>query len=124
MSQQANASLKIILIDDDPLFGRLMQRAAQNLELNLDFYESLSSLGFIGSLAQYDIIIVDNQMDNVSGIEVASYIPSFFTDKTIVLISSTDLAKDTSMQLPEYISEFIHKELGCDKVLEMAIAAR
>ncbi len=124
MNSHQDGCLKIILIDDDPAFGHLMKRAAQNLELKLDFFESLSSLGFIGSLAQYDIIIVDNQMSNVTGIEVASYIPSFFSNKTVILISSTNLKQNHSLKLPEYITEFIHKEVGCDSVLQQAIAAR
>ncbi len=124
MNNQQDGCLKIILIDDDPAFGHLMKRAAQNLDLELDFFESLSSLGFIGSLAQYDIIIVDNQMNNVTGIEVASYIPSFFSNKTVILISATDLKQDSRQKIPEYITEFIHKEVGCDNVLQQAIAAR
>jgi len=123
MKEQLDARLKIILIDDDSAFGCLMKRTAQHLALNLDFYDSLDSLGFIGSLALYDIIIVDHQMSNISGIEVASYIPSLFSNKTVILISSTDLKQDHSVKIPEFITEFIHKDASCDRVLQKAIAA-
>jgi len=114
---------RLLLIDDDRVFGRIMGQTADNLNLDLDFFESVVSLGFINRFADYDIIIVDQQMEHMSGMEVAAYVPAFFPAKTVVLISSTQVVKDGGLELPPYISAFVHKEQGCYQVLKQALAS-
>lgn len=117
---QASTAPKLILVDDDPLFGAVMIKQAENMKVPLDFYDSLSSLGFISKLSEYDVIIVDYQMDHINGIEIAAYMPSFFDDKTVILISSTHIEEQIKV-IPDYITQFIHKDIGHKAILEQAI---
>ena len=112
---------KMILVDDDPVFGSIMQKEAQVMGYELDYYDSLSSLGFISQLANYDIIIVDFQMDHINGIEIAAYMPSFFSDKTVILVSNTEIGEQIGQSLPEYITQFIHKNNGSEGIIKQAV---
>ncbi|SMF36228.1 response regulator [Pseudobacteriovorax antillogorgiicola] len=125
MSQESQVnhpegSPKIILVDDDPMFGAMMLKQAEKTGISLDYYDSLSSLGFISQLAEYDIIMVDYQMDHINGIEIAAYMPSFFDDKTVILVSATAIEEQLEA-LPEYITAFIHKDHGHQALLEESL---
>lgn len=122
LSKLNQAKPRMLLIDDDPVFGRLLERTADDMNLDLDFVESVDSMGFINQMSAYDIIIVDNQMDHISGMEVAAYVPAFFAEKLVVLISSTDVTQHGKLPLPPFISAFVHKEEGCYQVLKQALA--
>ena len=116
-----NKRPNMILVDDDPIFGAVMLKQAEKMGIPLDFYDSLSSLGFISQLAGYDIILVDYQMDHINGIEIAAYMPSFFNDKTVILISGTEIEEQID-HLPDYISAFIHKKVGHKEILDKAMS--
>lgn len=110
----------MILVDDDPIFGSLLLKQAQKSGISLDYYDSLSSLGFISQLAKYDVLLVDYQMDHINGIEIAAYMPSFFDDKTVILISGTEVEEQIG-QLPDYITAFIHKRDGHESIIKQAL---
>jgi CheY-like chemotaxis protein len=114
---------RLLLIDDDPTFGRIMGQTADNLNVDLDFVESVDCIGFIHGMADYDIIIVDHHLNHISGMEVATYVPAFYAEKTVVLISSSNLVQEGGLELPPFISAFVHKDEGCYRVLKQALAS-
>jgi DNA-binding response OmpR family regulator len=113
--------LRILLIDDDPIFGHILHRTADNLNINLDVVQSVEQVGFIFGMKDYDIIIVDQNMQFMSGMEVAAYLASFFASKTVVLISSSSVIKDGGLGLPSFIDAFVHKDEGYYRVLKQAL---
>jgi DNA-binding response OmpR family regulator len=113
--------LRILLIDDDPVFGHILHRTAENLNLNLDVVQSVEQIGFIFGMKDYDIVIVDQNMQFMSGMEVAAYLASFFAGKTVVLISSSSVIKDGGLGLPSFIDAFVHKNEGYYRVLKQAL---
>lgn len=112
---------RLLLIDDDPVFGHILHQTADNLNLDLDVVQSVDQVGFIGGMKEYDIIIVDQQMHFMSGMEVAAYISSFFDSKIVVLISSSPVVKDGGLGLPSFVSAFVHKDEGYYRVLKEAL---
>jgi DNA-binding response OmpR family regulator len=113
---------RLLLIDDDPLFGHILGRTADNLHIDLDVVESVEQIGFIAGMVDYDIIIVDQYMHFMSGMEVAAYVSAFFVSKTVVLISSSSLIKDGGLGLPSFVDAFVHKDEGYYRVLKQAMA--
>ena len=78
-------------------------------------------MGFFVKMKDYDIILIDFKLERLNGMEVAAYIPSFFSNKKVYLISSSSL--EETLQKPlYYISAFIHKDKGVDEILNRAVA--
>ncbi len=113
---------RLLLIDDDPVFGHIMEQTADHLKVDLDVVQSVDQVGFIAGMKEYDIIIVDQNMQFMSGMEVAAYISSFFETKTVILISSSPVVKDGGLGLPSFVSAFISKDEGYYRVLKKALA--
>ncbi len=115
-------SPRLLLIDDDPVFGHIMEQTADRFEVDLDVVQSVDAVGFIAGMKEYDIIIVDQNMQFMSGMEVAAYISSFFETKTVILISSSPVVKDGGLGLPSFVSAFVNKNEGYYRVLKKALA--
>ncbi len=115
-------SPRLLLIDDDPVFGHIMEQTADRFEVDLDVVQSVDEVGFIAGMKEYDIIIVDQNMQFMSGMEVAAYISSFFETKTVILISSSPVVKDGGLGLPSFVSAFVNKNEGYYRVLKKALA--
>ena len=113
-------SPRVILLDEDPIFGIMMERQAEIMGIELDYYESLASLGFISQPGNYDIIIVDYQINHINGIEIAAYVRAFFENKPVFLISSTDLGQKFS-ELPSYVTGFLPKQRCFQDIINQAL---
>ena len=115
--------MKLLVIDDDPVFGKLICKHGKQRGLNIDHFESLDHMGFFVKMKDYDIIIIDFKLERLNGMEVAAYIPSFFSDKKVYIISSSSLDETLKKSpLPSHINAFIHKDKGVDEILTQAIA--
>lgn len=111
----------LALVDDDQIFGSILKKTAHKLGFELDFFAGLGDLDFISQLAKYDIILVDFQMNDDNGLEIAAYIPKFVSHKTVILVSNTRLEELFGPKLPPFISDFIHKEVGPDQIIKRSI---
>lgn len=111
---------KIVLVDDDKMFGLIATKQASCMGVSLDYYKSLDDLGFISRLADYDIILADFLMDDISGLEIAAYMPVLFGKKTVFIISSSEL-NTTYPTLPDYVTAFLHKEQGIEEIIRKSI---
>ncbi len=114
-----SGELKIVLIDDDETYNAIMKRAAVMLGLQLEAYTSLVDLGSVGMLGRYDVAIVDYQLGQITGVEIAQYLSELFRGVPMVLVSQSR-AVGQMRDLPDSIAAFIHKSEGYGNVLEQA----
>lgn len=111
-------SVKLILIDDDRAFSLIMKDFAKTMGINLDCLHSLEELGSIGKLVCYDGAIIDFDLGDFNGIEIAQYFQSFFeAQKPVVLISGKDRSHH-SCSWPNVIQSFLHKDCGPQAILD------
>ncbi len=112
---------KFVLIDDDPLFGNIMVRVAKSRGADIDYFPSLLDMGSVGCLGQYDAAIVDYDLGNMTGVEIAEYLKVFFGDIPMVLVSSRhrDIMKPKSW--PDSVRCFVHKSAGYEAILSEAL---
>ncbi|MDA9951411.1 response regulator [Oligoflexaceae bacterium] len=112
---------KILLIDDDPIFGRIFLKMAQSKGKEVAYCESIDSLGNLNA-QEFDVAIVDYDLGHVTGVELASYIEKFaLSPMPIVLVSQShrNLAGEGSQD----ICKFIHKSQGHEAIIEAAVLA-
>ena len=105
---------KIVLIDDDRFFGYSMLEYARDEGLDLEYYESLSDLGFLGGLGRFKVAIVDFHLSEMTGLEIAEYLDRLFGDIPMVLISSDGDA--ANQPRPSCVHRFVHKSDGLERI--------
>lgn len=118
--QQKSARAKVVLIDDDPVYGAVIRRWAELEKVNLDVYNSLDDLGFLGLLSQYDVVIVDYDLGELNGKDVADYMATLFNNKPMVMISLVDRSTEI-MNCPSCVKAFMKKSAGYEKILNTAL---
>ena len=79
---------KILMIDDDEFLGRIMQKKAAADGVDLEYFSSLEKLGRVAFFSNYDLILLDYWMDDLTGRELAEYVTAFCPDTPVILISS------------------------------------
>lgn len=110
---------RIVLIDDDPVYRRIMKRAAKMADIDVDIYESLMDLGSVGLLANYDVAIVDYHLEAMTGVEIGEYLASMMSGKPMILVSR-DRLTDSDKSWPSSIKKFMNKDEGYTNVLNEA----
>ena len=118
----ARPSRRIVLIDDDPAFGSIMSDFALSRGIQLDHYKTLEDMGSIGRLSDYAVAVVDYDLGNFNGVEIAEYLPVFFCKMPMILISGQNRESSDTKPWPDSIKEFVHKDIGPDRILDKALA--
>lgn len=110
---------RMFLVDDDPIFCKLMERTAKQTGDHLESFNSLTQLGD-SDLSGFDVGIVDFDLGCVDGVELAAYIENQLGRIPLVFISSTDRRKELIARRESGQAKFISKLDGPSKILEMA----
>lgn len=111
---------KVLLVDDDLVFGKIMSEVAREEGIELQVHDSLLSLGYLGSLKNYDAIILDYHLEHLNGLEIATYLDSFLNDMPAVLISNGDMQDVSTVPWPVCLHTFVPKQRGYKAILEAA----
>ncbi len=121
MTKTEEKGRRFVLIDDDELFCDILANYAKLRDIPLDYYLSLSEMGSIGRLSQYHVAIVDFDLGQMNGVEIAEYLPVFFGGMPLVLISATEKERLATDKWPESIKAFVHKGEGPSAILDTAL---
>ena len=117
--------IDIVLIDDDPIFCSLMAEHARRMSVNLHFFHDLLEVQNSGNMQKYQVAILDYQLEQMNGLEVANWIPSFFNDMPIILVSYEDRNEEnTNATWPGSVRCFVHKREGVKSIIAHALALR
>lgn len=111
---------KILLIDDDPLFGGVMARKARARGLTLDYSSSLVDALYENYLEGYDVAIVDCCMPELNGFEVAQYLTQFLDGVAVVLVSQAQTQFKQYLENNKGASAFVSKGQGTEAILAAA----
>lgn len=110
---------KFVLIDDDPSYTVIMKRVAEMEGIELDTFQSLSELGFIGMLGKYDVAIVDYDLGRMTGVEIGNYLDKLFSDIPMIMVSELERSSEG---WPHIVKKFLLKSDGYKFVLQQALA--
>ena len=112
---------KIAVIDDDPLYCRVMTKVADQCHLYITCFSDLDSFFKSYKAETFNVAILDYYLgplevtDSISSIEVHNI------DIPIVVISSSNNRQEN--QWPDQIKSFIHKALGPYAAIDAAFEA-
>ena len=113
--------LRILVVDDDQTFGRLIGRAADIKGAKVTYCQSMDEVATIRSF-DFDAIVMDYDLGDITGIELAKQLARFARcDIPSILVSQT--RQTSSTKWPDSIREFVHKSLGPFAILDAAFEA-
>ncbi len=110
---------RILLVDDDPVFGRIMKRAAASFAARLAFVQSVDELTD-EHLSDVDVAIIDFDLGAVTGLELARFVDDR-VPMPVVLVSTTERRPDERWS--ESIHDFLVKESGPLAIMDAAFEA-
>ncbi len=110
---------RMVLIDDDPSYTSILARCAAIEGIELDTFNSLSELGFVSLLRNYDVAIIDYDLGSLNGVEIAEYMSSLLNNMPMVLISASDRSAEIA-HCPCSVRAFLNKSAGFSKILDTA----
>jgi DNA-binding response OmpR family regulator len=113
---------RFVLIDDDPLFGNIMTRFAKARGVDVDYFESMLAFESLGRAGRYDAAIVDYDLGDMTGIDIAEQAQFVFGDVPMVLVSSQQRDRSVPKTWPKSIKGFVRKQAGFDAIYAAAVA--
>jgi CheY-like chemotaxis protein len=112
----------LLLIDDDEAFCLLVQATARARGLPFTFCAALEELPSLGALGDYDLVIVDYNLEALTGIEIAEYVDAFFAGALpLMMVSSENLENGSSQRWPASIRKFVNKAFGPFAIVQRAL---
>jgi hypothetical protein len=115
---------RILLVDDDDMYGRLMHAQADRLGIDLTYCRGIDEFLRTGSLSQFDVVLLDYDLGWIKGSALAEFCQVFFAQVPVVIVSSTsDWWFKTGLRYPQCVKCFIHKETPLDSALARALDA-
>lgn len=110
---------RILLVDDDVLYGKIMSRVASCFKAELTFVRSVEELGD-RDLSSFDVAIIDYDLGSVTGVELTAYL-DHHAPLPIVLVSATERRPDRRWS--DSIHDFLLKDSGPFAALDAAFEA-
>ena len=112
---------RILLIDDEPMFGAIMKKTANHLRVPLTYCQRLEDIPAIAK-DKFDVVIVDYDLGAATGIEIARYIEDL-TERDLPMILVSQSSRKINRRSPDSIREFVHKKLGPVAIFDAAFEA-
>lgn len=115
----AATALKVLLVDDDPLFRSRMQRAASARGIALTAYAHLTDLNATTAAKDFDVIVLNYFLDEIRHREAGDAAKAL-SKMPVVLVSNTNAVVGDETLWPAAVREFARKAAGCDAILDAA----
>lgn len=108
---------RILVVDDDPMFGNLLRRKAALYGMYADHVESLVDVLYEQYLERYDCAVIDCVMPGLDGFETTEYLHRFFRGLPVILVSRSESSFARYVAKPVGAVAFVSKIQGADAVL-------
>ena len=114
---QAERPLRIILVDDDPLFSRMLSKRAGKDDIMVTCCIAIRDLREAYEKMQYDVAIVDYNLRHLKGSNVARLLG----DIPVVMVSSSDEVFACEDQVLQSVKCCMNKREGLEAIVDRAI---
>jgi CheY-like chemotaxis protein len=111
---------RFLLIDDDPAFCAVLEHSAKEQGIELHFYTSLLEFGNMRKPIGYDVVILDYDLGEITGLDAAGYVSGVFGNIPVVLISASSEREILPIVQPGAIRQFVQKSKGCNGIIDVA----
>ena len=79
---------RILVVDDDPLFCRIMASLGEKMGITVEHRSSLRELYRVLPDLKFDVAIVDYDLGKITGVQLSQHIERVAKGKPVVLVSN------------------------------------
>lgn len=116
----AKPPLRILLVDDDLIFGDILTKLAANYPVEMVHVSSVRKAYQI-STRDFDVLLLDFRLGRVTGVQLSRFYEHFGSPERIFLISA---ASDVDREdWPPCVRGFLTKTMGARTLLERVLDA-
>ena len=112
---------RVLLVDDDPIFGEIMQGVARTERVPLIYYQNAAEFYRDFKNLEFDVAIVDYDLGRVTGNQLSNFVLKSGKNVPVVLVSSATLTK--SRPWAENVLEVVNKKNGAYGIFFSALRA-
>ena len=114
-------NLKILLIDADPMFRKIMEKYANEHKVHLDSFHSFDSINEQSQLNSYQLAVVEYDQEGETGYDVAIKLHELCADLPVLLVSATNRPWQHGDLEINNIKALASKWIGYDKVFDILL---
>jgi CheY-like chemotaxis protein len=122
MKQGKVVGKRILLVDEDFEFKRAMNEGAAGRGVALDSVGSKELVGKLGSLQYYDLVVLDYDLDALTGLEIAEFLQQHMPQKPLVMLTASVRPWQAEAENTPNVRAVKSKWDGIDDILDTAIA--
>ena len=108
---------KVLLLDDDSLFGEIIMRIAKKSQLSVDWVGTVTEFTKKAN-SDYDMFVVDYDLDDYTCGDVVKRIKSDFPNKPIAVVSQNNRNLLEDPEEPIIVDAFFSKWFGNKNVVD------
>lgn len=117
-TEETVASPRVLLVDDDPVFCKKVQRNAKRLHLDVTVCKTPAEVQRLPNLGAFDVAVLDYFIPGVTAMDLSRKLGEKIP---IVLVSNTEAWKLSGENWPPVIRSFVHKSMGPETILAEAM---
>ncbi|HYX37034.1 MAG TPA: hypothetical protein VE954_28365 [Oligoflexus sp.] len=114
---------KFMLLGGDGKTAAHYMAAAALEGHRLDYFSSMHDVGYLGRIREYDAAIVHDDMQPLSGLELAEYLEKLFQSLPMILLTHDDDSDDTRHLIPNSVVDSYRVSEEAHVVLERMVQA-
>lgn len=111
---------RLLIMDDDPVFGKLACTEAVMHGFEPQWFASLIEMGTFAKIGNFDVVIFDYYLESMLGDEIAEYVDTFFAQVPVLMISGCTIDPGRRSRWPHAVHGFMSKDSGIPAIIEEA----
>ena len=108
----------LLLVDDDPIFRRKIERTARQKHIQLTTCGSIQEMEVTREYTQYDIALIDYYLGDTTASKV---LPKFKDKVPVIVISESASVEVAGAHWPPPVERFVSKSEGMEAILDEAL---
>ena len=116
--RKENEGPHVVLVDDDPVFGRLLQKVAEKERMHLTIISSPREAYRALPTMRFDVGLFDYDLGVVTGIQLCNYLQQEGREVPVLLVSCSEKAE--KWKWPASIRKYVSKNVGPYTILTVA----
>ncbi len=109
--------MRILLAEDDSRLGKLIEYMLTQNKFNVEWITNGADIFEYAMYSEYDILILDWMMPNVSGLEACRQLREAGYERAIIMLTAKDTVEDRVMGLDAGADDYLVKPFEFDELL-------